>query len=342
VSDPGGAGRLAPPTFRRHQVLGALGVAAVGVVISLLRSDGVSLGLLSQWATYALAGTGFYLVYGLSGQFAFSQAAFMGIGAYTSAWASEHVGFVGGFAAAIVVAVVVSLAFSWLVRRSSEFYFAIATLALSYLALIIFREWEAFTDRGGEVLGIPRPDLFGWDLSSDRDVLWLTLAVLAVGLVLTALIERSPLRRSAIAFRDKHDVAATSGVPVDWIRYTFFALGSAFAAAAGSLSAHRVGFLSPDSFSLQLGIDLFLVLLLGGIGSMWGASIGAAFVVYAPEQLRFVGQYQELIYGLMLVIVVLALPKGLVGLADWLPWRRRRHRDDRTVLDVEGVPDAPR
>jgi branched-chain amino acid transport system permease protein len=319
-------------------------VAVVGValVISLVRSDGLTTGLLTQWATLALAGTGFYLVYGMSGQFAFSQAAFMGIGAYTSAWASEHVGFVGGFVAAIVVAVVVGLAFSWLVRRSSEFYFAIATLALSYLALIVFREWEAFTDRGGEVLGIPRPDLFGLDLTDDRQVLWLTLGVLFLGLVLTGLIERSPLRRAAIAFRDKHEVAATSGVPVTWIRYAFFALGSAFAAAAGSLSAHRIGFISPDSFSLQLGIDLFLVLLLGGIGSMWGACVGAAFVVYAPEQLRVVGQYQALIYGLLLVVVVLVLPKGLIGLFDLLPSRRRRHKDDLTVLDVEGVPDAPR
>ena len=65
-------------------------------------------------------------------------------------------------------------------------------------------------------------------------------------------------------------MAASAGLPTTWTRYAFFAIGSAFAAAAGALTAHRIGFINPDTFSLQLGIDLFLVLLLGGIGSMWG------------------------------------------------------------------------
>jgi branched-chain amino acid transport system permease protein len=341
---------LAPPPYQRHQVLGALGVAAVAVAVSLVKGDSLTIGILSQWATYALAGVGFYIVFGLSGQFAFSQAAFMGLGAYTTAWASDHVGFVGGFVAAIVVSTVVALAFSWIVRRTEAFYFAIATLALSFIFLVVFREWEAFTAPGGEVGGIPRPDLFGWDITGDRGVFWLTLAVLTIGLALTGLVERSPLRRAAIALRDKPEVAAAAGLPTGWTRYCFFAVGSAFAAAAGALSAHRIGFINPDSFSLQLGIDLFLVLLLGGIGSMWGAVIGAAFVVWAPEQLRFVGAHQALIYGVLLVVVVLALPRGLVGLYDLLPWRRRRHRDDVTTLEVPpeepleqghpGVPDG--
>lgn len=349
MSDPRRA-LLAPPAYRRHQVLGAFGVAAVALGFSLLQGDALTLGIMSQWATYALAGIGFYIVFGLSGQFAFSQAAFMGLGAYTTAWASDRVGFVGGFVLAIVVSTVVALAFSWIVRRTEAFYFAIATLALSSIFLVVFREWEGFTASGGEVGGIPRPDLFGWEINDDRGIFVLTLAVLTVGLILTALIERSPLRRAAIALRDKPEVAASAGLPTTWTRYAFFAIGSAFAAAAGALTAHRIGFINPDTFSLQLGIDLFLVLLLGGIGSMWGAVIGALFVVWAPEKLRFVGAHQSLIYGLLLVLVVLLLPRGLVGLYDLFPWRQKRHRDDVTPLDVEprdplgteteGVPDG--
>ena len=85
---------LSPPPYRRHQLLGALGVAAAAFVFSLVQGDALTLGIMSQWATYALAGIGFYIVFGLSGQFAFSQAAFMGLGAYTTAWASDRVGFV--------------------------------------------------------------------------------------------------------------------------------------------------------------------------------------------------------------------------------------------------------
>jgi branched-chain amino acid transport system permease protein len=330
---------LSPPAYRRHQVLGALGVAAAALAFSLLQGDALTLGIMSQWATYALAGIGFYIVFGLSGQFAFSQAAFMGLGAYTTAWASDRVGFVGGFVLAIIVSTVVALAFSWIVRRTEAFYFAIATLALSFIFLVVFREWEGFTASGGEVGGIPRPDLFGWEINDDRGIFLLTLGVLTFGLILTALIERSPMRRAAIALRDKPEVAASAGLPTTWTRYAFFAIGSAFAAAAGALTAHRIGFINPDTFSLQLGIDLFLVLLLGGIGSMWGAVIGALFVVWAPEKLRFVGAHQSLIYGLLLVLVVLLLPRGLVGLYDLLPWKRDRHRDDVTPLDV--APQDP-
>jgi branched-chain amino acid transport system permease protein len=310
-----GAGAV-PPVYRQNYYAGVLVVIAVGLAASLLTSSGLSRGLLVTWAIYAIAGLGFYLVFGLSGQFAFSQGAFLGVGAYTSAWASRSLGFLGGFVAAIVVSAVLALLLGYLVRRSSSFYFAIATLAFGSMAAVLFRELEWFTGPSGEVIGIDRPSLFGYEFRDDRAVFLLALGVLAIGLVLVAWIQRSALRRQVIAVRDNEAVAAVAGIPTLKIRLLFFALGSAFAGAAGSLLAHRTGYLSPDAFALQLGIDLFLVLLLGGMGSMWGPLLGAAFVVWAPEQLRAVGQNQGLVYGVLLVVVVLVLPDGLVGIFD--------------------------
>jgi len=305
-----------PPVYRQNYYAGVLVVVAIGVAASLLSGSGLTRGLLVTWAIYAIAGLGFYLVFGLSGQFAFSQGAFLGVGAYTSAWASRSLGFLGGFVAAIVVSAVLALLLGYLVRRSSSFYFAIATLAFGSMAAVLFRELEWFTGPSGEVIGIDRPSLFGYEFRDDRAVFLLALGVLAIGLVLVAWIQRSALRRQVIAVRDNESVAAVAGIPTLKIRLTFFALGSAFAGAAGSLLAHRTGYLSPDAFALQLGIDLFLVLLLGGMGSMWGPLLGAAFVVWAPEQLRAVGQNQGLVYGVLLVVVVLLLPEGLVGIFD--------------------------
>jgi branched-chain amino acid transport system permease protein len=102
-----------------------------------------------------------------------------------------------------------------------------------------------------------------------------------------------------------------------------FVLGSCFAAAAGSLQAHRIGFISTEGFSVSLAIDIFLILLLGGVGSMWGPLIGAAFVVVAPEKLRFIGDYRGLVYGALLVVVIVAFPKGLVGVFESI-WSRVR------------------
>lgn len=302
-----------PEPYRRRLYLGVLIVAVLGIGAGLLAGTPTDQGLLATWTVYAIAGVGFYLLFGLSGQFAFSQGAFVGLGAYASVWAGKSLGFVGGFFAAIVICAVVATLLAFIARRSSAFYFAIATLAFGSIALVLFREMTWFTGPSGEVVNIARPDLFGLELRTDRAIYFLSLGVLVAGLLLVALIERSPLRRTVIAVRDNESVAAAAGIPTVWTRLVFFAVGSAFAGAAGALLAHRTGYLNTEAFALQLGIDLFLVLLLGGIGSMWGALLGAGFVVYAPHELKSVGQNQGLVYGILLVAVVLLLPDGLVG-----------------------------
>lgn len=312
-----------PPVYRRRQLLG-VGLATLAMLAaSLVVDSGFGYGLLHSWMVFSILGLGFYLVFGLSGQFAFSQGAFFGLGAYASVWAGDGRSFAWGLLGAIVLTALVALAFVLLVWRSDHFYFAIATLAFSFIALVVFREFEAFTAPGGEIVGIPKPDLFGHEFDTGRSLALFLGAFVALALLLTALIERSPLRREAIAFRDQPQVAATLGVATLRLRVVMFVLGSTYAGVAGALFAHKSGFISTESFSLELGIDIFLILLLGGIGSMWGPLLGAAFVVWAPEQLRFVGEYRGLIYGALLVAVIVAFPKGLVGLVE-LVWGRVR------------------
>ena len=319
-----------PPIYRRHQLAGvALGAAAIGL-ICLLVDSAFGYGLLHSWLVLSILGIGFYLVFGVSGQFAFSQGAFFGLGAYASVWASDGRSFVWGLAGSIVITALVALGFGLIVVRADHFYFAIATLAFSSIATVVFREFEAFTAPGGEIVGIPEPDLFGHTFDTGRSLGLFLGAFLVLALALTALIERSPLKREAVAFRDNRRVAATAGLPVLRLRLTMFVLGSTYAGVAGSLFAHKSGFISTESFSLELGIDIFLILLLGGIGSMWGPVLGAAFVVWAPEQLRFVGEYRALIYGALLIVVIVAFPKGLIGVVElaWAQVRRRRRRGD--------------
>jgi branched-chain amino acid transport system permease protein len=319
------SGTPRPPAYRHRQVQGALALTLGALLAGSLLDSGFSYGLFNSWLIFSILGLGFYVVFGMSGQFAFSHGAFFGLGAYTSVWASEGRSFGWGFVAAIVVSVVVALAFGLVVFRADHFYFAIASLALSFIALVVFREWEGFTAPGGEIVRIPKPDLLGRRFDTDGELALLLSLALGLALLLVALIERSPLKREAVAFRDNPTVAATLGVPTGRLRLQAFALGSAFAGAAGALYAHESGFISPEAFSLELGIDIFLILLLGGIGSMWGPLLGAAFVVWAPEQLRFVGEYRGLLYGLLLILVIVAFPKGLVGLVE-LAWGLRRGR----------------
>lgn len=326
------AGTVMPPVYRKRHFTTATVVLVFAGLLAWKADSNFTYGLLSSWMILSIVGLGFYLVFGLGGQFAFSQAAFFGLGAYTSAWITREMPFLWGFTGAIVISALVALAFSMLVFRTSHFYFAIATLAFSHIALIVFREAERFTGPGGEVLGIKRAEILGFRFDNDARVTGLLLGALTLALVLVALIERSPLRREALAFHHQPVVAATLGIPVNRLRLLMFVLGSCFAAAAGSLQAHRSGFISTDGFSLGLAIDIFLVLLLGGMASMWGPLIGAAFVVWAPEQLRFIGSYRGLVYGSLLIAVIVLFPKGLVGLAERAQQAvrsTRRHRATR-------------
>jgi branched-chain amino acid transport system permease protein len=316
-------GTVKPPVYRRHQFVGVAIAIAIAAVLAFVVDSAYSYGLMSSWLTLSIVGLGFYLVFGLGGQFAFSQAAFFGLGAYASAWASKSHSFGWGFIAALVIGGIVAFVFSLIVFRSNQFYFAIATLAFSQIALVVFREFDAFTATGGEVVNVRKPDLFGYQFDTDLRIVWLLIGALAVALVLVAMIERSPLRREALAVHAHPTVAATLGVPTGRLRLLMFVLGSCFAAAAGSLQAHRTGFISTEGFSVSLAIDIFLLLLLGGVGSMWGPLIGAAFVVVAPEKLRFIGDYRGLVYGALLVVVIVAFPKGLVGVFESI-WSRVR------------------
>lgn len=324
------AGLPRPPAYRGRQVPAVLAVIAVLAVLGSQLDSPYLLGILGTWLLFSLIGVGFYLVFGVGGEFAFSHGAFVGIGAYVSAWATQSAPFPVGLAAATLVGAAVAAVLMLLLRRAEEFSFAIATLAFGFIAVVVFREWEAFTGPAGEVSGVVTPTVAGIPLGTPLRSYLLVLAVFAVGMLLAALIERSPLQREALANRDNATVAATLGVPTLRLRMVMFTLGSAYAAAGGSLLAHRTGFVGPDSFGVHLAIDVFLIVLLGGIGSMWGPLLGAAFVVLAPEQLRFVDQYRALLFGALLVGVIIAVPEGLIGVL------RRSRRLAGRLLGREG------
>jgi ABC-type branched-subunit amino acid transport system ATPase component/ABC-type branched-subunit amino acid transport system permease subunit len=359
--------RPRPPAMRGQPYLW-LGLFLLGV--ALFRQFGVSgfgdADLINTWLYYCVIVVGFYLVFGVSGQFAFSQAVFAAVGGYTSAWATRIALFgVDSFWMGVVVAVVVTaaiaVAFAFLMRRASHFYFAIATLGLSEIVLIVLRRWTEFTGASGDTTtGIRDISLFGYPLDNPYRVFWVWFGVLAVALTLTILLARSPVQRETIAMRDQDVVAATLGVPVLRLRITMFVLGSTIAGVGGAIFAHTKGFVTPDSFGIDLGLGIFVMLILGGLDSRWGPIVGAAFYVFVPQWLQGevlgipgvdftvtafgqehrLGDFRDIFFGSLLVITMVAFPEGLVGIG-----RRvrslvlgRAHPEQRTWLsDLFGL-----
>lgn len=325
ASDP-----VHPPAYRGFPY------ARVAVFVLLAISyrewfvDGLaSARLINNWLYYAILVVGFYFVFGVSGQFAFSQAAFAGLGGFTSAWATRNdQPFIVGFLTALVVCGVVAAAFALVMRRSNHFYFAIGTLGLSEILLVTFRSWEDFTSSsGGYVTNVKPISIFGFALESDYRVFWVLLTVLAVTIAMGYAIARSPAHREAVANRDSPLVAATNGIPTLALRVKMLVLGSVIAGAAGSLLVHWNRGAQVETFGVELALGIFLMLTLGGIGSLWGAVLGAWFYVYIQDWLRNtdwvlfghgVNEMWPILYGALLVIIMIVVPDGLIGLTKLL------------------------
>jgi branched-chain amino acid transport system permease protein len=315
-----GKGSRFPASFRGNQYIEVgLFVLVVALVIPTITTSSYTENLVNLWLLYSLAAIGFYIIFGLAGQFAFSQAFVMGLAAYLSAWVTKFFPVWTGMLIAVVVVAIVAFVFALITLRTSHFYFAIATFGLSSIGLLVIKQWGALGGSGGQVVGIPVASWFGKTFASQNQTFWLFLAFLTLGLLVTSMLERSVIRREALALKDNETVATTLGLAVQKHRIMTFVIGSCFGAVAGSLYAHWQTVLSTDAFSLDLGTGIFLMVILGGLGSKWGSVIGAGFYVFVPQWLD-AAKYQQLLYGALLVVIIMVCPEGLIGLL----WRGLR------------------
>lgn len=300
-------------------------VAFVILVLAFLASplwvtNSYQWGLLNQAFIYVVLAIGFYFVFGLSGQFNFAHGGFFALGAIVSARVAGEDRFWLGFVAGIVVATVVGLIFKAALRRVSAIYFAIATFAFNGILLLVIQNWEWLSGGFTGLSGLAVPTFFGRELFLPEDMYWLYggIAVVAVGLGVA--IEQAALRRYVLVARDIPGILPTLGVSTFRVELVMFGVGCAYAGAAGSMYAHMVGFIGGFSFSDETALNVFLMVFLGGVTVVWGAVIGAVVLTWLPELLRDVTEHSHLVYAAILVVVLLVMPKGIVGLVEKL-WK---------------------
>jgi branched-chain amino acid transport system permease protein len=335
--------RARPPIYRGIPYVRIALVMLVIFIYRNVRTEGrAQEQLFNTWLLYTIVVIGFYFVFGLSGQFAFSQAAIFGLGGYASAWAvhnPDHPIWFGPLAA-VIICLAAALTFSLIMQRTEHFYFAVGTLGLQNVITTVLLKWKGFTHgAGGEVSNIRPWTIFGHEMVTAYQGFKLLFFSLTVALILAMALERSPIRREAIANRDKPLVGRTLGLPSLRIRITMFMLGSFFAAIAGSLTAHRETTLGIEGFGVELGLFIFLMAILGGLGSPWGAMLGAWFFVYARSKIELSGvkigdhtlrEFKTIIFGAILILVMILLPDGLLGVGKKV--RRLIRNDPRPGL----------
>ena len=265
---------------------------------------------------YVPVGIGFNLVVGNLGLLAFSNVAYFGLGAYTSGVLMAELGLpwwltvipagaMGGLAGA--------LASIPALRGVRLFYLAIMTLAFGELLRWIYIRWEALT--GGSMgMAVPSASLFGWSLGPDthKFYVFLTLAVLVV--LTTDRLLRSRFGRAFQAIKDNEIAAAAMGIPTNRYIILGFAWGGFAVGIGGAMFAISVGHLTPVSFDLNELILQFAMIMVGGLGSLAGAVIGAAVVTALPQVFVNFPGFEELVFGLLIVLVILFLPRGLASL----------------------------
>jgi branched-chain amino acid transport system permease protein len=262
-------------------------------------------------------------ILGYAGIFSLAHAIFFGIGAYTSAVAAMKFGadFTVATAAGMVLSGVISLALALPALRVRGEYFVAASLGLQMLAITVFSEWKSVTGGIGGLIGIPPPRLFGVDVSDPVSFLVLTLACLAITMLVILMLVRSSFGRSLKAIRDDETAASALGKNVALIKTLAVMVSSAFAAVAGSLFTFYLSFINVESFVLEVSVQIIAMVIIGGTATLLGPVIGAVIVLLLPALLTYlpylppteIGSIQQMIYGLAMVLLMIFRPSGLWG-----------------------------
>ncbi|MEI6545993.1 MAG: branched-chain amino acid ABC transporter permease [Burkholderiales bacterium] len=282
------------------------------------------LGEVSLVLIWLVGGLGMMLLTGFTGQVSLGHAAFVGIGAYAHAYLLKlGVPLLVSMPLAGLLAALVGVMVGIPALRLHGMYLAIATLSMATIVEQVFVRWESVTG-GFSGFAMPVPSLFGQALDGPIGFYYLCLCV-ALGLFAFAVnLLRAPTGRAWIALRDSEIAAQSMGVHLASAKVSAFALSAFYCGIMGALFAHKVGFLAPDAFSPTLSIQLLMLVLVGGMGSLHGAVFGAVFIVMLPTGLSFVRDWlpQSIarqpslevgLYGLLLAMFVLFEPLGING-----------------------------
>jgi branched-chain amino acid transport system permease protein len=312
---------------RAARLLPWIGLVAAALGVSSGSPYLVTVGIIT--ALWGILAVGLNLLMGYTGLIHLGLGAFYALGAYGStiltleqdwpAWPMLAVMPVVAFVAAAVIGPAL--------LRTRGLHFAVATLGMGIIVSDVTGNWISVTNGPLGIAGIQRPPaILGLDPSRDRDFFVLTVVVLAVCVLLATAYHRSQIARILVAARDDELLASSLGFSILKYRVFAFAASSAMAALAGVLYAWFVRYISPPPFEFfALSFPVFVLVAVGGSGSVWGPVVGAIFLTGIPELMEVEAHVKVIAYGLVLLAVIVLMPKGLVpSLADL--WRRVRRR----------------
>lgn len=274
---------------------------------------------------------GLNLLVGYAGQVSLGHAAFYGIGAYISAILTVTYG-VPSWPALIVAASVtglIALIIGIPTLKLRGHYLVMATLGFNLIANIIIVQCDTVTGGPSGFPGVPALSLGGWTFDTDEKMYYLIWLFAFLAILLALNLAGSRVGRGLKALHGNESAASCVGIPTKTYKVKIFVLSAVFASVAGSLYAHYLSFVSPKTFDIFFSVELVTMVIVGGMGSIWGCLFGAAFLTSLPNVLHSFDEYKDIFYGLILVVILLFVPEGLiVGVAQrWRASRTARPKD---------------
>jgi branched-chain amino acid transport system permease protein len=309
-----------PSGASRESYLALAGLWMVLLLFPLIAPNNFILNLGISWFISLLLAGSLNLLMGYAGQISLSHAAFYGLGAYASGVLSAKFGLSPwlGLCAAIALTAAAAFLIGWPSLKLRGHYLAMATLGFNVIMSVLFVELRDLTGGPNGLIGVPSLSLFGWEIGPD--IRFYLFAWLVVGLMMLLLLNllNSRMGRALRALSTSELAARANGIDVHAVKLGVFVLSAVMAGIAGFLYVHLNNFASPENFDFVASVMLLVVVALGGTGTYWGPFLGALLHVALPEALRAFSDYEILVYGISLVLVLLFFPGGLSGAAAWL------------------------
>jgi branched-chain amino acid transport system permease protein len=280
-------------------------------------------GILIFVGIYVILAVSLDLLMGFAGQISVGHAAYFAIGAYVSGILTVKAGIPP--LPALLAGLLLSAGVAWASGRPvlalKEYYLAMATLALNEIVVTLIIGLQGLTGGASGLRDIPSFSLFGFGFDNPIHYYYLVWFAVLLVVVASLAVVRSPFGRTLIAIHSDETAAATFGIDCARYKVRIYVLSAVFASLAGSLFAHYMGFVAPDDFGVLTSINILVMLFLGGTGTIFGPILGASFLKLLPELTYSFQDYELLLNGLILIVVLVFMPRGLYGL--WTSLRDR-------------------
>ncbi|MEN6331811.1 MAG: branched-chain amino acid ABC transporter permease [Smithella sp.] len=255
------------------------------------------------------------LLMGYAGQISLGHAAFFGLGAYVSGVLTTQYELNPWSALAVAACANGGLAFviGFPILKLKGHFLAMATLGFGIIMFIVFNETVSVTGGPSGLSGIPNLHISSLIFDNDLHNYYLIWIVTLITMLLSINLSQSRIGRALRAIADSEVAARVMGVNARVLKVQIFTVSAVISAIAGSLYAHTMTFISPASFGFNFSVELVTMVIIGGLGSIYGSFLGAAILTMMPEFLRVLQDFDIIVYGLMLVIMTMYMPGGLIS-----------------------------